>query len=99
MSQGRLEPQMALAIANAIENEMIQSKLVTVPILDARMAAVDARFAALDARFTVLEKTVEVLIERTKAELVRWVFGTFLGSSVISAAGAVVTYVLTSHPH
>ena len=68
----------------------MQAKLVTVPILDARMAAVDARF-------TVLEKTVEALIERTKAELVRWVFGTFLGSGVISASGATVTYLLGRH--
>ncbi len=74
-------PQAALAVAEAIENEMTNSTLVTVPVLDARIAG------------------LETTIERAKSELIRWVFGTFLGSSVISAAGAVVTYFLGRAAH
>ena len=81
VTRGGLEPQAALAVAEAIENEMTNSKLVTVPVLDARVAS------------------LETTIERTKSELVRWVFGTFLGSSVISGAGAVVTYFLGRAAH
>ncbi len=56
---------------------MTNSKLVTVPVLDARIAG------------------LETTLERTKSELVRWVFGTFVGSSVISAAGTIVTHILS----
>ena len=36
-----------------------RAQLVTVPVMDARFAAVDARFAAVDARFTQLEAKMD----------------------------------------
>jgi hypothetical protein len=66
VKKARLEPDIALAFAEAMDLGMVDAQLVTVPILDsrfaklegrldARFAAVDGRFAAIDARFTALE--------------------------------------------
>jgi hypothetical protein len=38
IKKGKFEPQVAMAIAEAIDNAMSDSQLVTVPILDARFA-------------------------------------------------------------
>ena len=62
---------------------------------DARFAAVDARFVALEAkidvRFAASEAKMSAALEKTKAELVRWVFLVMLGNVALSvAANAVV---------
>jgi hypothetical protein len=67
--------------------------------IDARFIAsearIDARFAAAeaktDARFTASEAKMTAALEKTKAELVRWVFLVMLGNVALSvAANAVV---------
>ena len=63
--------------------------------MDARFAAAEAktdvRFAAIDARFVALEAKMNAALEKTKAELVRWVFLVMLGNVALSvAANAVV---------
>jgi hypothetical protein len=66
---------------------------------DARFVAweakIDARFAAAeaktDARFAASEAKMTAALEKTKAELVRWVFLVMLGNVALSvAANAVV---------
>src|ERR1700722_18971375 len=66
---------------------------------DARFAAweakTDARFSAaeakMDARFAASEAKMNAALEKTKAELVRWVFLVMLGNVALSvAANAVV---------
>jgi hypothetical protein len=63
--------------------------------MDARFAVIDARFFALeaktDARFAASEAKMNAALEKTKAELVRWVFLVMLGNVALSvAANAVV---------
>ena len=57
---------------------------------DARFAAVDARFVALetkiDARFAASEAKMDAALQKTKAELVRWVFLALLGNVALSVA-------------
>jgi hypothetical protein len=69
IQKGRFEPQEALAVAEAIDMAMTESPIVTIPILDARLAAFDQRFAALDHKIEVarlgLEKKIEVAAEKT----------------------------------
>ena len=43
-------------------------------------AKTEARFAAVDGRFTALEAKMDAALEKTKAELVRWVFLVMLGN-------------------
>ena len=68
--KGKFPTEQALALAEAIDMAIEKTQFVTVPILDARFAAVDvrlearfaaidARFAAVDARFTRLEARME----------------------------------------
>jgi C4-dicarboxylate-specific signal transduction histidine kinase len=58
--------------------------------VDARFAAVDSRFGALeakmDARFLASEAKMEAALQKTKAELVRWVFLALLGNVALSVA-------------
>jgi hypothetical protein len=108
IKKGKFEPQVAMAIAEAIDNAMSDSQLVTVPILDARFAdhraeirgdllrlenkidsvsaaldkKIDVSFATLAGKMDVSVAKLGELNERTKAELVRWVFVTMVGSVV-----------------
>lgn len=153
VKKGGFELPVALAIAEAIDAAMTNSEVVTVPILDARIAefradvrisaqelkseiarvehrinGLEQRFDSLEQRFDSLEqkfdgleqkverkfedactnlekrlekrleKTIEAANERTKAELVRWVFAAMLGSATIGAAGAVIANAM-QHYH
>ena len=70
--------------------------------IDARFAASEAklevRFAAVDNRFTTLEAKMDAALEKTKAELVRWVFLVMLGNVALSvAANAVLSSLQHIH--
>jgi hypothetical protein len=99
VQKAHLDPDTALAIATAIDMALQNAQLVTVAILDARFAAwdakIDARFAVAeaktDARFAASEAKMDAALQKTKAELVRWVFLVMLGNVALSvAANAVV---------
>jgi hypothetical protein len=53
--KGKFPTEQALVLAEAIDMAIEKTQFVTVPILDARFAAVDLRFAAVDARIAQLE--------------------------------------------
>jgi len=76
IDKGGFEPRVALGIAEAIETSMTQAQIVTVPILDARLQDLNAR--------------LEIKIEHTKAELVRWVFVVMLGNVALNVAAAAL---------
>jgi uncharacterized small protein (DUF1192 family) len=88
------------------------AQLVTVAVLDARLsllkaeigarfaalkAEMDARFAAIDSRFSAFEAKIDAALEKTKAELVRWVFLVMLGNVALSVAANAVVNAL-QHP-
>ena len=62
IKKGRLEPQVALAVAEAIDTAMSESQLVTVPILDARLAELKA-----DTQVSLMR--LEGVIKATRIEL------------------------------
>jgi hypothetical protein len=53
--KGKFPTEQALVLAEAIDMAIERSQLVTVPILDGRLAAVNARFDRVDARFAEME--------------------------------------------
>lgn len=63
VSKAHLEPDVAVAFAEAFDMAISNAQLVTVPVLDNRFGAfeakVDARFAAVDARFVALETRMD----------------------------------------
>src|SRR5580698_631171 len=65
---------------------------------DARFVALEAkldvRFAAVDARFVALEARMNAALQKTKAELVRWVFLVMLGNVALSVAANAVLNAL-----
>lgn len=105
MEKGKFEPKVALAVADAIEVKMTQSQFVTVPVLDARLcelkADIHAEVTRLDHKIDIvkseLEKKIEVTAERTKSELVRWVFVAMLGSGGLQAAVTAIMNAVQHH--
>jgi uncharacterized small protein (DUF1192 family) len=105
VQKAHLEPDTALAIATAIDMALNNAALVTVTVLDARLAVfkaeIDARFAALeakiDARFATFKAEIDAALEKMKAELVRWVFLVMLGNVALSVAANVV-WNAVQHP-
>ncbi len=56
VEKGDLSPQVALAVAEALDITIKAANLVTVPMLDARFAQQDAK---MEARFSSIEKSLE----------------------------------------
>jgi hypothetical protein len=75
--KAKFEPQVALAVADAIDNAMTDSQLVTVPILDARLAELREDFAkelaatreALSKEISATNERVGVMSERLMKEI------------------------------
>jgi hypothetical protein len=105
VQKAHLDPDTALAIATAIDMALQNAQLVTVPVLDARFVAfeakVDARFAASNAEmkagFASSETNWSVALEKTKTEVVRWVFLVLLGNVALSLAANALLNAL-QHP-
>ena len=106
IEKGRIEPQMAFAIADGIDLAVTQSQFVTVPVLDARLTELRADFRIavekLDNKIELarseLGKKIDVTGERTGAEVVRWVFLVMLGNVALSAGATAVLNAL-QHSH
>jgi hypothetical protein len=79
IEKSRFEPEVALGIAEAIEVSIMHAQLVTVPILDARLQELKSDILRLEVR-----------LEQTKAELVRWVFLVMLGNVALSAGATAL---------
>ena len=62
MKEGQFTPKQAMEIATAIDASIERAQYVTVPILDARLAAVDARFEKLNARLVYATVTVIAVV-------------------------------------
>jgi hypothetical protein len=105
--KAKFEPQVALAVAEAIDNAMTDSKFVTVPILDARLAelreGLSKDIAACNERIGVtserLMKEIGVTNDRTRADLVKWVLLAMLGSVAISAGAIAVNQTIEHYYH
>ena len=68
--KGKFTTEQAVTVGAAIDMGIEKAQLVTVPILDARLAAVDARFASLDARLASLEVRLELKMQRWAVKVV-----------------------------
>ena len=76
VQKAHLDSDTALAIATAIDMALHNAQLVTVAVLDARIAAAEAK--------------MDAALQKTKAELVRWVFLVMLGNVALSVAANAV---------
>jgi hypothetical protein len=77
VQKAHLDPDTAIAIATAIDMALQNAQLVTVAVLDARLAAVEAK--------------QEAALAKTKAELFRWgVYLVVLGNVALSMAANAV---------
>ena len=94
IEKGCFEPKVALGIAEAIEASMMQAQFVTVPILDARLQELraDTRIAlmGMESKLTSRIQELDTRLERTKAELVRWVFLVMLGNVALSVGATAL---------
>ncbi len=91
IEKAKLQPDTAVAIAEAIDMAITAADLVTVPILDARL---DALRNELRADMSELRAEMHGI----KSELVRWVFVVMLGN-VALGAGATALVNALQHAH
>jgi hypothetical protein len=88
--EAKFEPDIAIAIAKAIDMSISGANLVTVSLFNERMAAVDARFAQIDVRFAELRGE----LKEVEGKLIRWVFLTMLGNVALSMAARSIMNAL-----
>ncbi len=102
VNKAHLEPDTAVAFAEAMDMTLASAQLVTIPVLDARFATsevkVDARFAVLEAKINEMRAELDAKLEKCKADLVRWVFLAMLGNVALSA-GATAILNAIQHGH
>lgn len=102
VQKGKFEPQIAVAIGESIDMAIQNAQLVTVPILDARLAALEARmdgklavmekrFAEVDARFVAMEARLDVKFARLKTDLLFWIIAVAVGNNYLPPMAAAVT--------
>ena len=92
--EAKFEPDIAIAIAKAIDMAIGGANLVTVSLFNERMAAVDARFAQIDVRFAELRGEFKSSLKEVEAKLIRWVFLTMLGNVALSMAARSIMSAL-----
>jgi len=83
-----------MAFEAKMEARFAASEAKTEARFVASEAKTEARFAAVDGRFSALEAKMDAALEKTKAELVRWVFLVMLGNVALSVAANAVLNVL-----
>jgi hypothetical protein len=79
VEKGDLSPQVARAVAEALDITIKAANLVTVPMLDARFAQQEARFAQQDAKMEARFSSIEKSIESTKV----WAALLYAGLAVV----------------
>ena len=79
VEKGDLSPQVARAIAEALDITIKAANLATVPMLDARFAQQNARFAEQDAKMEARFGSIEKSIESTKV----WATLLYAGLAVV----------------
>lgn len=69
MNKGHFEPQVALAIAEAVAVIMTDAQVVTVPVLDARVAELKACMTQIDHKTDLVKVDLEATIDLTRVNL------------------------------
>jgi hypothetical protein len=85
--KGKFSREQSFVLAEAMDMTIEKAQLVTVPILDARFAAVDARFATVNARIDSLEAKFEKLEAKMQQWAVRIVIAVLLGQAALGPIG------------
>jgi hypothetical protein len=70
--KGRFSREQSLVLAEAIDMTIEKAQLVTVPILDARLAAINARVDKLEARMDSGFIQVNARIDMVEMKMERW---------------------------
>jgi hypothetical protein len=88
VENGDLSPQVARAVAEALDITIKAANLVTVPMLDARFAQQEARFAQQDAKMEARFSFIEKSIESTKV----WATLLYVGLAAVVFGGLAVDH-------
>ena len=88
VEKGDLSPQVARAVAEALDITIKAANLATVPMLDARFAQQDARFAQQDAKMEARFSSIEKSIESTKV----WATRLYAGLAAVVFGGLAVDH-------
>ena len=88
IEKGDLSPQVARAVAEALDITIKAANLATVPMLDARFAQQEARFAQQDAKMEARFSSIEKSIESTKV----WATLLYVGLAAVVFGGLAVDH-------
>jgi len=88
VEKGDLSPQVARAVAEALDITIKAANLATVPMLDARFAQQEARFAQQDAKMEARFSSIEKSIESTKV----WATLLYVGLAAVVFGGLAVDH-------
>jgi len=76
VNKGKFQPEVAIAVAEAMDQAIVHADLVTVPILDSRLAVFKSEFAAFKAE-------IEARFATLQTRLILWIVGSSVGSTLL----------------
>ena len=85
--RGRLEPDAARAIGDAIEVEIRANQPVTMPVFELRMSQIEAKFSQVESRFTQVDGRFTQLEAKMDARLAQLEARLFLKMAGVMATG------------
>lgn len=92
MNKGGFQPEVAIAIGEAMDQTLAHAQVVTVPMLDARFAAFESkmndRFAAFDVK-----------LAKMQTHLILWIIGITVGNNYLPQIVSTVTKAISAAWH
>jgi hypothetical protein len=85
VQKGKFDLPTAVAIAEALDMTLVTTQVVTVPLLDARLAVIRSDMrefkAEVAAEFKAAEARTHAKLQRMKTDLIFWIIGAVAGTA------------------
>lgn len=80
VQKGKFDLPTAVAIAEALDMTLVNAQVVTVPLLDARLAMLRSE---MTAGFKAAEARTDEKLQRMKTDLIFWIIGAVAGTAFL----------------
>jgi hypothetical protein len=103
MNKGGFQPEVAIAIGEAMDQTLAHAQVVTVPMLDARFATFESRindrFARLESEMNHRFTAFDVKLARMQTRLILWIITITVGNDYLPQIVSTVTKAISAAWH
>ena len=93
MNMGGFQPQVAVAIGEAMDQTLAHAQVVTVPLLDARLAIFEWK---MNERFAAVSAAFDVKLAKMETRLIFWIIAITVGNNYLPQIVSTVTNAISA---